>query len=93
MTAEQIKEDVYAMGKRARSAAHALAILSEEGKNEILRAMAAGIRESSTEILAANALDISAGEERGLTSAMLDRLRLDETRLEAVAAGVEKVAT
>lgn len=81
------------MGKRARSAAHALAILSEEGKNEILRAMAAGIRESSTEILAANALDISAGEERGLTSAMLDRLRLDETRLEAVAAGVEKVAT
>ncbi|MDB4332930.1 glutamate-5-semialdehyde dehydrogenase [Akkermansiaceae bacterium] len=93
MTAEQIKEDVYAMGKRARSAAHALAILSEEGKNEILRAMAAGIRESSTEILAANALDISAGEERGLTSAILDRLRLDETRLEAVAAGVEKVAT
>ncbi|MEN8848037.1 MAG: glutamate-5-semialdehyde dehydrogenase [Akkermansiaceae bacterium] len=93
MTAEQIKEDVYAMGKRARSAAHALAILSEEGKNEILRAMAAGIRESSTEILAANALDISAGEERGLTSAMLDRLRLDETRLEVVAAGVEKVAT
>lgn len=81
------------MGKRARSAAHALAILSEEGKNEILRAMAAGIRESSTEILAANALDISAGEERGLTSAMLDRLRLDETRLEVVAAGVEKVAT
>ncbi|MEJ6727813.1 MAG: gamma-glutamyl-phosphate reductase, partial [Akkermansiaceae bacterium] len=80
MTAEQIKEDVYAMGKRARSAAHALAILSEEKKNEILRAMAAGIRESSTEILAANALDISAGEERGLTSAMLDRLRLDETR-------------
>lgn len=81
------------MGKKARAAAHALALLSSDQKNEILRAMAAGLRDSSAEILAANAKDLSAGEERGLTSAMLDRLRLDETRLEAVAAGVEKVAT
>lgn len=81
------------MGKNARAAALALAVLSEEKKNEILKAMAAGIRAASVEILAANAQDIAAGEKRGLTSAMLDRLRLDEARLEAVAAGVEKVAT
>jgi len=93
MTSEQIQQDVYAMGKKARAAALSLAVLSEEKKNEILRAMAAGIRSAASEILAANAKDISAGEERGLTSAMLDRLRLDDTRLEAVAAGVEKVAT
>ena len=93
MTAEQIKEDIYAMGARARAAAHALAILSEEQKNEILRAMALGVREAAAEILAANAKDLSAGEKRGLTNAMLDRLRLDEARLEAVAAGVEKVST
>ncbi len=93
MTSEQIKEDVYAMGKKAREAALALAVLSEEKKNEILRAMAAGIREAAAEILVANSKDLSVGEERGLTSAMLDRLRLDEARLEAVAAGVEKVAT
>ncbi len=93
MTSEEIKEQVYAMGKKARAAALALAVLSEEKKNEILRAMAAGIRDSAAGILEANAKDISAGEERGLTSAMLDRLRLDAVRLEAVAAGVEKVAT
>ena len=93
MTSEEIKDQVYAMGKKARSAALALAVLSEEKKNEILRAMAGGIRAAASEILEANAKDIAAGEERGLTGAMLDRLRLDETRLEAVAAGVEQVST
>lgn len=93
MTSQEIQDQVYQMGKNARAAALALAVLSKEKKNEILKAMAAGIRAASVEILAANAQDIAAGEQRGLTSAMLDRLRLDETRLEAVAAGVEKVAT
>lgn len=93
MTSEEIKEQVYGMGKKARAAALALAVLSEEKKNKILRAMAAGIRGAAPGILEANAKDLAAGEERGLTSAMLDRLRLDEVRLEAVAAGVEKVAT
>ena len=93
MTSQEIQDQVYQMGKNARAAALALAVLSEEKKNEILKAMAAGIRATSVEILAANAQDIAAGEKRGLTSAMLDRLRLDEARLEAVAAGVEKVAT
>jgi glutamate-5-semialdehyde dehydrogenase len=93
MTSQEIQDQVYQMGKNARAAALALAVLSEEKKNEILKAMAAGIRAASAKILAANAQDIAAGEQRGLTSAMLDRLRLDEARLEAVAAGVEKVAT
>jgi len=93
MTSEEIKEQVYEMGRKARRAALALAVLSEEKKNEILRAMAVGIRDAAPEILEANVRDLAAGEERGLTAAMLDRLRLDESRLEAVAAGVEKVAT
>ena len=93
MTSEEIREQIYTMGKKARAAALALAVLSEEEKNEILRAMAGGIREASDAILEANARDISAGAERGLSKAMLDRLRLDGSRLEAVAAGVEKVAT
>jgi len=93
MTSEEIKDQVYEMGKKARAAAWALAVLSEGKKNEILRAMAEGIREAAAGILEANAKDLAAGEERGLTSAMLDRLRLDKARLEAVAAGVEKVAT
>jgi glutamate-5-semialdehyde dehydrogenase len=93
MTSEEIKDQVYDMGKKARAAALALAILSEKKKNEILLAMAGGIRDAAPQILEANGRDIAAGEERGLTSAMLDRLRLDPDRLEAVAAGVEKVAT
>lgn len=93
MTNEEIKDQVYEMGRKARAAALALAVLSEEEKNEILKAMAAGIRAAAPKILEANSRDLAAGEERGLTSAMLDRLRLDAERLEAVAAGVEKVAT
>lgn len=92
MTSEEIKAKIYEMGHRARAAALSLAPLSAEKKNEILRAMANGIRAAAPEILEANSKDLSAGEERGLTAAMLDRLRLDKTRLEAVAAGVEKVA-
>ncbi len=49
-------------------------------------------REDAQAILAANALDIEAGEANGLSPAMLDRLRLDPDRLEAIARGVEEVA-
>lgn len=93
MTTEEVTEQVLAMGKKARAAALELAILSAEKKNEILRAMAQGLRTRAAEVLTANAKDIAAGEERELSSAMLDRLRLDEARLEAVAAGIEKVAS
>jgi glutamate-5-semialdehyde dehydrogenase len=93
MTEEEIHEAVYAMGRGARKAAHALAVLDAEAKNAMLRAMAAELRKRGPEILAENAKDIAAGEERGLSGALLDRLRLDEARLEAVAAGIEQVAT
>ena len=93
MTREEIEDHIYKMGGKARGAALALAVLSAKKKNKILRAMAAGIRSAAPEILEANGKDIAAGEERGLTLAMLDRLRLDADRLEAVARGVEKVAT
>jgi glutamate-5-semialdehyde dehydrogenase len=93
MTSDEIKKHIYEMGSKARVAALALAVLSEKKKNKILRAMAAGIRLAAPSILEANAKDIAAGEQRGLTLAMLDRLRLDSDRLEAVARGVEKVAT
>jgi len=88
----EIKEVILEMGSKARAAAHALAVLDSEKKNAILRAMATGLREHEEGILAANQLDIAAGEENGLTSAMLDRLRLDSARLETIASGVEEVA-
>lgn len=92
MTEEEIKEQVLAMGRKARAAALELAMLSAEQKNRVLFAMAKGLRSHRDEILAANAKDIAAGEQNGLSAALLDRLRLDETRLEAIATGIEKVA-
>jgi glutamate-5-semialdehyde dehydrogenase len=92
MTPEEIHASIYAMGQTARKAALALAQLSAEKKSEILRAMAQGLRDASSEILVANAKDIAAGEEKGLSGALLDRLRLDATRIKAIAGGIDQVA-
>lgn len=92
MNKEEIKGIILGMGAKARASAHALAVLDADTKNQILRSMATGLREHEAAILAANALDIAAGESNGLTAAMLDRLRLDATRLEAIAKGVEEVS-
>ncbi len=90
---DSITEQIHEMGKQARTAAYALSQLSTEKKNTILVAMANGLRDSSAEILSENEKDITAGEEKGLSTAMLDRLRLDGKRLEAIAAALEHVAT
>lgn len=90
---DPITEQIHEMGRKARTAAHQLSQLSTEKKNVILIAMAQGLREASAEILSENEKDITAGQKKGLSTAMLDRLRLDEARLEAVAAALEHVAT
>lgn len=92
MDKEEIRTAILAMGASARAAAHALAVLDASKKNEILRAMANALREHEEEILAANAQDIAAGEANGLSPAMLDRLRLDAARIDAIASGIEEVA-
>ncbi|MFZ3483936.1 glutamate-5-semialdehyde dehydrogenase [Sphingomonas sp. 3-13AW] len=83
---------VQAMGERARAAARVLAALPTETKAAALRAAAAAIRADAPAILTANARDVAAGEARGLSAALLDRLRLDAGRLEGAAAGVEAIA-
>jgi glutamate-5-semialdehyde dehydrogenase len=88
-----ITESIHTMGRQARAAAYRLAQLATTDKDTILRAMAAAIRAATPEMLAANALDLAAGAEKGLSAAMLDRLRLDAARIEAMAAGIEQVAT
>lgn len=89
----QIQETIHQMGRQARAAAYKLAQLSSDEKNTILRAMAAAVRKATPELLEANARDIAAGTEKGLSAAMLDRLRLDAARIEAMAAGIDQVAT
>jgi glutamate-5-semialdehyde dehydrogenase len=89
----EIQETIHQMGRQARAAAYQLAQLTSEEKNAILRAMAAAIRSSAPALLQVNALDLAAGAEKGLSAAMLDRLRLDVARIEAMAAGIDQVAT
>ena len=80
------------MGQGARRAARALALTTNEQRNNALSGAADAIRRRQGEILAANAVDMSEGEERGLSAAMLDRLMLDADRVEGMAAGIEAVA-
>jgi glutamate-5-semialdehyde dehydrogenase len=76
----------------AQRASRTLATLSSAVKDEALEAIAAALVQSTEQILAANALDLEAGEENGLSDALLDRLALDEGRVDAMAAGVRQIA-
>ncbi len=80
------------MGAQARVAAKALAVATTDAKAAALRAAAAQLRAHAATILDANAQDMAAGKTAGLSAAMLDRLRLDEGRLDAIADAVEAVA-
>ncbi len=80
------------LGRRARAAARPLAIASAERKHAALVAMAGAIVRREQEILDANALDMANGEEAGLSSAMLDRLKLDKQRIRAIADGIRAIA-
>jgi glutamate-5-semialdehyde dehydrogenase len=80
------------MGHRARTAARVLGSLSSAAKCRALEAAAQAIRDAALTITAANAEDMARAEAAGLSSAMLDRLRLDAGRIESMAAGVAAVA-
>jgi glutamate-5-semialdehyde dehydrogenase len=77
---------------QCRDAAQRIAQLSTEAKNALLRAMAACLETDAGAILAANAKDMAAAEGKGITGAMLDRLRLDPPRLAAIADALREVA-
>jgi glutamate-5-semialdehyde dehydrogenase len=80
------------MAQRSRTSARFLATCSDAVKAAALRAAAATMRRSAGDILAANAADMANGAASGLSSAMLDRLKLDEARIENIAAAVEQIA-
>ncbi|MEG3148990.1 glutamate-5-semialdehyde dehydrogenase [Sphingomonas sp. ZT3P38] len=80
------------MGRRARAGARVLGALSSAAKCRALEAAAKAISAAAPAIAAANAEDMARAEAAGLSNAMLDRLRLDAGRIEAMAAGVAAVA-
>ncbi len=80
------------IGRDAAAAASVLALADTATKNLALTKIAASLRERRAELLAANAKDMEAARAKGLSAAMLDRLALDEKRIEAMARGVEDIA-
>ena len=90
---EDIKEKIETMGAAALSASRVLATLGTDKKNQILLAMADQLLADAGSIIEANKVDISAAEENGLTNAMIDRLMLDESRVESIANGIRQVAS
>jgi len=80
------------LGRDAAAAASVLALASTAVKNAALAKIAASLRARAPELLAANAKDLEAARAKGLSGAMLDRLALDEERVDAMARGVEDIA-
>lgn len=80
------------LARAGRLAQRQLARLDDAGKASALQSAAEALRAGSERILAANAIDVAAGEANGLSGALLDRLKLDQQRLEGIAAAVEQVA-
>ena len=89
---EGLEAEMTALGAAARSAAGKLAIATTESRREALMAAARAIRTAAADIQAANDRDMAAAEANGLTGALLDRLKLDDGRIEAMATGLEEVA-
>lgn len=92
MTDADIHSAILDMGRRARAASHELVKLSTAQKNAILLAMADEIEARQARILEANARDLAAAHEKGLSKAMIDRLTLDAKRLKGIADAVREVA-
>ncbi len=87
-----LHDEIARTCSQARDAAQVLRSLSPAVKNAALMNAARGIRAAKNELRAANSNDLEAGREKGLSTAMLDRLELTDARIEAMAAGLETVA-
>jgi glutamate-5-semialdehyde dehydrogenase len=83
---------VERLARAGRAAQAELARMPSPAKEAALKLAAAALRRAAPEILAANAIDMANGATRGLTPALLDRLRLDEGRVAAMADAVDQVA-
>ncbi len=87
-----IQQLIETMGRKARNAAAALAVLKPEDKNRALRCMADAFLSHRDEIKIENQKDMNAGEDKGLSKAMLDRLLLNDKRIDEMAQALRAVA-
>jgi glutamate-5-semialdehyde dehydrogenase len=87
-----LRQDVHNAARRARIASRALALLPTVAKDQALKSAAESIVANTEQILAANAEDLKAARAAGTSEALLDRLALNATRVEGIAAGLRQVA-
>jgi len=87
-----LNEQLTRLAKQAKAASHELAKLTTAEKNACLLAIAGALEKNSDALKRANALDMDTAAKGGLSSAMLDRLKLDDKRIAAMAKGLREVA-
>jgi glutamate-5-semialdehyde dehydrogenase len=92
MAAMNLNEQMTQLAKNAKAASRELAKLSTREKNSCLLAMADALEKNSSALKEANALDMEIGAKLNLSAAMLDRLKLDDKRISAMAKGLREVA-
>ena len=93
MTTQEITQLLDSMGKRARRASAALAVLPPEAKVQCLESMAQELENNQAKILTANQKDVSAAVQAGMDSAKIDRLTLNANRIKGMADGLRQVAS
>lgn len=89
---DSIPEMMADLGRRAKAAAQGLATASAEAKTQALNAAADAVWAGRDQIIAANAQDMDYGRDKGLSDAMMDRLMLDEARIQGICDGLRAVA-
>ena len=89
---ENIATLMQDIGEKAKQAARVLSTATTDAKNAALTKSAESLRRRQNEILSENAKDMEQGEDKGLSGPMLDRLALNEDRIEAMAKGLEDIA-
>lgn len=85
-------QSITQLAQRVKQASYILAGLARPQKDEALRGIATALRQDAAAIIAANAQDMKKGRADGMSESLLDRLMLDEDRIEQIAQGVEQVA-
>ena len=89
---DSVGDVMRSLGGKARAAQQEIALASTDAKNLALTTAAQHLRLRTKDILAANALDLAAARERGTAGSFLDRLALDEARIDAIAKGLLEIA-
>ncbi|PKN01189.1 MAG: glutamate-5-semialdehyde dehydrogenase [Elusimicrobia bacterium HGW-Elusimicrobia-1] len=87
-----IKKEIVSMARAAKDASRIMAGMSSSRKKEILAAMASAVEKEKDEILFENSIDVDAAGEAGLSKALIDRLRLDDKRISALASSIREIA-